>query len=237
MTGDPPRLAVLIDGDNIPADSMERLFATIETLGDAVVRKVYGGSQLASKKWAEAFEAYALSLGRKYPNWVGRNASDIEMVIGAMDLLAENRVDGFCIVSSDGDFTPLALRLREAGKVVYGCGHSAPEDFRNACHQFFVMARASLPDGNGNLIPFARSGIEFAAATMRRLVTKHAGNDGWMELSSIGTKIGGEIPGFAIRQYGVPTLKKLAEKAGCFEVAENDRGDTILRVRPTNGAD
>lgn len=225
------KLAVLIDGDNVPADSMDRLFATIQTVGEPMIRRLYGGSQLASKKWAEAAERHALSFGRRLLHAKGCNATDIEMVIGAMDLLTENLVEGFCIVSSDGDFTPLAVRLREAGKTVYGYGHVAPEGFRNACHQFFVMESDGPLKKNGNVVPFARSGIHFAVAGMKRVIAKHAKEDGWVLLSKIGTEIGSEIPGFKVKHYGAPSLKKLSVKAGCFDLKETDRGDTMVRIR------
>jgi hypothetical protein len=108
-----PRLAVLIDADNVPPEAIDGLFATIVNIGDPAVREIYGNIACTSaEKWTKVSIRHALSIGRRAPQSKGRNATDIEMVIGAMDLLASNNVQGFCIVSSDRDFTALAIRLR-----------------------------------------------------------------------------------------------------------------------------
>jgi len=231
MMRESPRLAVLIDGDNVSVEGMDRLFATVAGLGDAIVRTIYGGSNTASKKWAEAASRHALSFGRKHLHAKGHNATDIEMVIGAMDLMTSSAIDSFCLVSSDADFTPLAIRLREAGKTVYGCGGNAPGAFRAACHQFFLMDLGRAKPSSDNVVPFPRSGVEHAVIGIRRVIEKHAGADGWTQLSTIGTALGNEIPGFKVRHYGAKSLKTLAIKAGCFELKETERGDTVLRLR------
>lgn len=231
MTSKTARLAVLIDGDNVAPDAMDGLFATVATLGEAMVRRVYGSSQLSSGKWLEASNRHALSLGRRHLHAKGHNASDIELVIGAMDLLAENSVDGFCLVSSDGDFTPLAIRLREAGKMVYGCGRSAPEAFRNACHEFFQIELAKTPFGPGNVVPFNRAGMAHVIACINRISEEHKGKDGWTELAVVGTMLRQEIPGFEKKHHGVKTLKQLVLKAGCYEIREGEPGGASLRLR------
>src|SRR5688500_14704178 len=120
-----PRLAVLIDADNVPPEAIDSLFATIKNIGDPAVREIYGNIACTSaEKWTKVSIRHALSIGRRAPQSKGRNATDIEMVIGAMDLLASNNVQGFCIASSDRDFTALAIRLRAGGKLVYGFGES-----------------------------------------------------------------------------------------------------------------
>ena len=231
MAGESLRFAVLIDGDNVSAEAMDRLFATTAEFGDPVVRMVYGGVQTTSKKWEQAASRHALSLGRRHLHAKGHNATDIEMVIGAMDLLAGDRIDGFWLVSSDADFTPLAIRLREAGKIVYGCGRTAPEGFRSACHQFFLMELSATPASTANVVSFPRSGIEHAVAGMRRAIDKHKMPEGWALLSLVGTALGSEIPGFKVKHYGAKSLTKLAEKAGCFELKQTERGETVVRLR------
>ena len=230
MDGGSLKLAVLIDGDNISADAMDRLFATIATLGDPIVRIVYGG-QTSSKKWEQAGIRHALSFGRRHPQATGHNATDIEMVIGAMDILGLPQVDGFCLVSSDADFTALAIRLREAGKIVHGWGQKAPECLRTACHQFHVIEVEPRSAATGNIVPFPQTGIEQAIAGIRRAIEKHAAKDGWAALSSIGAELRLEIPGFKYQTYGAASLKKLALTAGCFEVRLADRGHPAMRAR------
>lgn len=224
-----PKLAVLIDGDNVAADAMDRLFETIATLGDPIMRIVYRG-QTISKKWEQAAGRHALSFGRRHHHVTGHNATDIEMVIGAMDLLISAPVDGVCLVSSDADFTALAIRLREGGKVVYGWGQKAPECLRTACHQFFMIDPADTTARN-NVVPFMRTGLEHAVAGIRHAIEKHAAQDGWAALSAIGAQLRCEIPGFKSQNYGAASLKKLALKAGCFDLRQTGRGQAVMRAR------
>jgi NYN domain len=135
------RLAVLIDADNTSLQIAAGLFAAVAKLGEASVRRIYGdfsGTRL--KSWAETLAAYAIVPHQAFANSPGKNASDIALVIDAMDLLHTGRFDGFCLVSSDSDFTRLAARIREQGLAVYGFGaETTPLSFRQACKQFFDM--------------------------------------------------------------------------------------------------
>lgn len=225
-----PRLAVLIDGDNVSADAVDRLFEALAALGDATVRTVYG-SQLSSRKWTEAADRHALSLGRRIPQATGSNATDIEMVIGAMDILAQDIVDGFCLVSSDADFTPLAIRLREAGKTVYGCGPKAPERLRNACHGFIAIQEIMPPAPPANVVVFPQLRLEPVIQAIRRAIDKHAAKNGWANLSAVGNELPQELPGFKLKDYGTASLKKLAQKAGCFDIREATQGRKTTCVR------
>lgn len=230
MDGGSLKLAVLIDGDNISADAMDRLFATIATLGDPIIRIVYGG-QTSSKKWKRAGIRHALSFVRRHPQAARRNATDIEMVIGAMDILGSSQVDGFCLVSSDADFTALAIRLRESGKIVHGWGPKAPECLKNACHRFHALNDEPSSAATGNILPFPQTGMEQAVAGIRRAIKKYAAQDGWAAMSSIGIELKREIPGFDYQNYGAASLKTLALKAGCFDVQQADGGHAAMRDR------
>lgn len=133
-----PRLAVLIDVDNASSRIADRLFEEIAAIGDASVRRVYGdfsGPNL--KGWVAVLSKHAIIAQQNFAHTTHKNASDIALVIDAMDLLHSNRFDAFCLVSSDSDFTRLAARIREQGIDVYGFGETkTPESFRNACKQF-----------------------------------------------------------------------------------------------------
>jgi pyruvate/2-oxoglutarate dehydrogenase complex dihydrolipoamide acyltransferase (E2) component len=135
------RLAVLIDADNAPPQIAAALFAAVAKLGHASVRRIYGdfsGTRL--KAWADSLAAHAIVPQQNFANIPGKNATDIALVIDAMDLLHSGRFDGFCLVSSDSDFTRLAARIREQGLDVYGFGEAhTPESFRQACKQFFPI--------------------------------------------------------------------------------------------------
>ncbi|HEX4293003.1 MAG TPA: NYN domain-containing protein [Rhizomicrobium sp.] len=134
-TAHPARLAVLIDGDNAPARFVDKLFQKVANLGEARVRRVYGDfSNPCLKPWKDVLAKHALVPRQTVEQCQGKNASDIALVIDAMDLLHSGKFDGFCIVSSDSDFTSLAMRIREHGAKVYGFGEQkTPKSFRRAC--------------------------------------------------------------------------------------------------------
>ncbi|RUU20325.1 NYN domain-containing protein, partial [Mesorhizobium sp. M6A.T.Ca.TU.002.02.2.1] len=134
-----PRLAVLIDAENASARIADGLFEEIVKIGEASVRRIYGdfsGTRL--KGWSDVLSKHAINPQQQYANATGKNASDIALVIDAMDLLHSGRFDGFCLVSSDSDFTRLASRIREQGVDVFGFGEQkkTPESFRQACRRF-----------------------------------------------------------------------------------------------------
>ncbi len=133
-----PRLAVLIDADNASAKIVDGLFAEIAKIGEASVRRIYGDfSNPRSKGWADTLSKHAIIPQQQFAYTTGKNASDITLVIDAMDLLHSGRFDGFCLVSSDSDFTRLAARIREQGVDVFGFGEQkTPESFRQACRRF-----------------------------------------------------------------------------------------------------
>lgn len=140
---DNPRLAVLIDADNtfnvIPI--IDELFEEISKFGDASVRRIYGDwTQTQLSKWKEILPKHAIQPMQQYANTKGKNSTDSALIIDAMDLLYTAPLDGFCIVSSDSDFTRLAIRLRESGKLVYGFGEQkTPESLTAACNQFIYI--------------------------------------------------------------------------------------------------
>src|SRR5690554_6287578 len=135
-----PRLAVLIDADNTfkVIDMIDELFEEISKFGDASVRRIYGDwTQNQLSRWKEILPQHAIQPIQQYANTKGKNATDSALIIDAMDLLYTAPLDGFCIVSSDSDFTRLAIRLREAGKLVYGFGErKTPESLQAACNEF-----------------------------------------------------------------------------------------------------
>jgi uncharacterized protein (TIGR00288 family) len=221
------RLAVLVDGDNVSPDAMDALFYLVDAKGDAVIRRVFG-SQFGSKGWAKAAARHGLCGGRRHLHVSGHNASDIELVIDAMDVMATAAIDAFCLVSSDADFTPLAVRLREAGKIVYGFGDKAPAGFRAACHEW-LAAKASKPTAmTAKVMAFPRPAIDVVAA-LRSAVETCENDDGWALMSVVGLELRKKIPGFSCRDHGASTLKKLALDAGVFDVA-TAQGKAVIRV-------
>lgn len=225
MAGRSPKLAVLIDGDNISPDAMEWVFAGIANLGHAAIRNVYG-SQADRKKWLDAATRFALSQGRRHLHAGGPNATDIEMVIGAMDIMASGDVDGFCLVSSDSDFTSLAIRLREGGKLVFGFGdRKAPESLRRACDRFQLI---------GEEPPAAKQApnLKHAESVLVQAFDACAA-DGWASLSRAMQHIKASHPNFTLAQYGCAGLKKLVAKCGTFELERVNNHDVF---RPSKAA-
>lgn len=162
-----PRLAVLIDADNtfnvIPI--IDELFEEISKFGDASVRRIYGDwTQQQLSRWKEILPKHAIQPMQQYANTKGKNATDSALIIDAMDLLYTAPLDGFCIVSSDSDFTRLAIRFRESGKLVYGFGEKkTPESLRAACNQFIyieILSQDKIPDSVSPDIDTSNSTLE-----------------------------------------------------------------------------
>ena len=154
IEGRAPRLAVLIDAENASPKIAEALFTEIAALGEASARRIYGdfaSPQIAG--WTKVLARFAIQPQQNFANTKGKNSGDIALVIDAMDLLHSGRFDGFCLVSSDADFTRLASRIREEGVDVYGFGEQkTPESFRQACTRFIYTENLSLP-GEGDADP------------------------------------------------------------------------------------
>ncbi len=145
-----PRLAVLIDADNAQASVIEPLLAEIAKFGEATVKRIYGDfTAPTSAQWKKALNKHAIKPVQQFAYTKGKNATDSTLIIDAMDLLYTGRFGGFCLVSSDSDFTGLALRIKEEGLIVLGFGeHKTPDAFRNACHKFIFTEVLRSSDDN-----------------------------------------------------------------------------------------
>lgn len=221
-----PRLAVLIDADNTSHQIVDGLFDEIAQLGEASVRRIYG--DFASphlKGWAGLLARYAIVPQQQFAYTSGKNASDITMVIDAMDLLHNGLVDGFCLVSSDSDFTRLASRIREQGLDVYGFGEAkTPESLRQACKRFIFTE-------NLTPMPPKLAKVDDAGTLLRKVVEQISGEDGWAALGGIGSLLSKQSSEFDPRTYGHRKLSDLVAATGLFETRKD--GQTLqVRVRP-----
>ncbi|MDR3534194.1 MAG: NYN domain-containing protein [Rhodopila sp.] len=245
------RLAVLIDADNAPPQIATGLFEEIAKLGEASVRRIYGdfsGTKL--KSWAEHLSQHAIIPHQNFANTPGKNASDIALVIDAMDLLHSGRFDGFCLVSSDSDFTRLAARIREQGLDVYGFGEQkTPSAFRQACKRFFYTenllppppkppepprpAKTEKPDAKPEAKP-ARviEPVSAALELLRKAVAQLADEDGWARLGAVGAYVLTLAPDFDTRSYGYSKLSSLVTKSGQFEVRRDPAKFIFIRSLP-----
>lgn len=186
-----PRLAVLIDADNASARIADGLFDEIAKIGEASVRRIYGDfSSARSKSWADVLSKHAIIPQQQFAYTAGKNASDITLVIDAMDLLHSGRFDGFCLVSSDSDFTRLAARIREQGTDVFGFGEQkTPENFRQACRRF-VYTENLLPEAPANVEDAGTKAPPLqpksdAVPILMRVIEQMDTEDGWMPLGAI----------------------------------------------------
>jgi uncharacterized LabA/DUF88 family protein len=241
-----PRLCVLIDADNVPSGYAEAIFEEIASLGEASVRRIYGdwsAQRLAG--WAKQVAALGLVADQQFSNTKGKNASDIGLVIAAMDFLHSGLFDGFVLVSSDSDFTRLAARIREQGLDVYGIGEKkTPEAFRMACKRFIYVEnlgtaeeapepapargtpKAEQPDTPkpGTKEAPAKA-IPFIIAAMRAIDPDAE----WYSLGQVGQFITQGNPDFDTRTYGSAKLSDLVRKISRFEVRPGPGGQLQMR--------
>ncbi|MEO0386341.1 MAG: NYN domain-containing protein [Pseudomonadota bacterium] len=227
MAADMPLLAVLIDGDNSSPNWAAAIFEEIASLGEASVRRVYGDfSSNQMKGWSERQAGLGLIAHHQPANTVGKNASDIALVIDAMDLLHSSRFHGFVLVSSDSDFTRLAQRIREQGCDVYGIGQQkTPEAFRMACKRFIYVENLA---GLAEPAQPERAPLDRGATLVANALGDVEDEEGWAELGQIGTQLSKRYPDFDPRSYGFKKLSELVRAARRFEVSGRDRA---LKVR------
>jgi uncharacterized LabA/DUF88 family protein len=233
------RFAVLIDADNTSPRIVAGLFEEIAKFGEASSRRIYGDfSSSRSKGWADVLQKYAIDPHQQFAYTTGKNASDIALVIDAMDLLHSGRFDGFCLVSSDSDFTRLASRLREEGADVYGFGaRKTPESFRQACRRFIytenLVPEAPAPSaGEPAPAPVTRAVQAASAAVdiLNKAISQLETGDGWVGLGVVGQRLSTIASDFDPRSYGFRKLSDLVRSTGAFDIDQPD--GRALRIRP-----
>jgi uncharacterized LabA/DUF88 family protein len=243
------RLAVLIDADNAPPAMLEGLLAEIAKYGTAHVKRAYGdwtGTSL--KGWKEHLLAQSIQPIQQFAYTKGKNATDAAMVIDAMDLLYSGRFDGFCIVSSDSDFTRLAARIRESGLTVYGFGErKTPKAFVAACDKFIYIENLTYAQSASALAEAPLTPAHRASATqlkadtalvsrLRNAAEAASDDDGWAALASVGQILTNQSPDFDSRTYGYAKLSDLMTATGLFEMERRSPGDgkaAIIYARDT----
>ena len=212
-------LAVLIDADNAQASIIHELLAEVSRYGTASVKRAYGDWTTTSlKKWKDVLHKMAIQPIQQFSYTTGKNATDSALIIDAMDLLHSGSLNGFCLVSSDSDFTRLATRIREAGLVVYGFGErKTPEPFVAACDKFIYSEILKPQKSEGVTRDQAPRKLK---PILRDAVTATAEDDGWARLSTVGSLIAKNSPSFDSRNYGYQKLSELVRKQSYLEVRE-----------------
>lgn len=244
-----PKLAVLIDADNASADIVEALLEEIAKYGIASVKRIYGDWSSGLKKWKNALLPHAITPVQQFAYTKGKNATDMALVIDAMDLLYSNTFDGFCLISSDSDFTRLASRLRENGLTVYGFGEKkTPEAFRKACDKFIYTeifqaakpeakaapARGRRADAKTADTPAdnAVGSIDAALINLLYKAVKESADDlGWAGLGAVGSYVNKVTPDFDARNYGFTKLSGLIKSLEQFETQVDNNQLKIRRKK------
>jgi uncharacterized protein (TIGR00288 family) len=232
------RIALLIDADNAPASKIDVILAEVARHGAANVRRAYGNWKSPSlKPWEATLHAYAIRPIQQFAYSRGKNASDMAMVIDAMDLLYARTVDAFAIVSSDADFTPLVMRILTDGMTVYGFGEQkTPEPFVNACSQFTYVEGLVQPSAKPDEPGLEPSDAEKLRGNTRLVQMLHiavdaaSDDDGWAHLSQVRNQIGNQAS-FDSRNYGYRKFSDLIEATELFEVKRENQVMTIRDKR------
>lgn len=233
------RIALLIDADNAPASKIDVILGEVARHGAANVRRAYGNWKSPHlKQWEAVLHAYAIRPVQQFAYSSGKNASDMAMVIDAMDLLYARTLDAFAIVSSDADFTPLAMRILTDGLKVYGFGEKkTPEPFVNACSQFTYvegLGEKTTPSDGPVLAPTESKKLRGDTRLVRMLrtaVEAASSDDGWAHLAHVGSQIANQAS-FDPRNYGYRKLSDLIEATDLFEVR---RVNQVVLIRDRRG--
>ena len=230
-------LAVLIDGDNIPSAYVKEMMEEIAKYGNPTIKRIYGDwTNPGLTKWKNVLLENAITPIQQYAYTKGKNATDSAMIIDAMDVLYSGKVDGFCIVSSDSDFTRLATRLREAGKQVYGIGEKkTPEPFVVACDKFIyieILKAQSKEDDKSSV----KNTVDKVTSKVIRLIATTindlSDDEGWAFLGDVGSLLQKKQPNFDARNYGFQKLTPLIKSINNFEIdhRETSKGNRNIKL-------
>jgi uncharacterized LabA/DUF88 family protein len=222
------RLAVLIDADNASAQHLEQLLVEIAKYGKASVRRAYGDwTSTRPTSWKQELLQHSIQPIQQFSYTIGKNATDSALIIDAMDLLHAGNLDGFCLVTSDSDFTRLAARVREQGLIVYGFGErKTPKPFVAACDTFIYVENLT------------GASVEAKAQTKPALNRDHkldrllaeavevaAGDDGWADLGAVGRNLSRLASDFDSRTWGYTKLKDLMDAHADYQIQSRPTGE------------
>lgn len=232
------KFAVLIDGDNIPSGHVKEMMEEIAKYGNPTIKRIYGDwTKPHLSKWKNLLLENAITPIQQYGYTTGKNATDSAMIIDAMDILYSEKVNGFCLVSSDSDFTRLATRLREAGMQVIGIGEKkTPEPFIVACDKFIYVEilkkqteelvddESKAPKANVDKV--TPKVIQMISST----ISDVADDDGWAFLGDVGSLLQKKQPNFDARNFGFQKLTPLIKSIKSFEVEQRETSKSKIRL-------
>jgi hypothetical protein len=232
------RVAILIDGDNAQASLIEQILVEAGKYGSATIRRVYGDWTTPNmNSWKDILNIHAFQPIQQFRYTVGKNATDSAMIIDAMDILHSDQVEGFCLVSSDSDYTRLATRIRESGLLVVGIGEKkTPRAFVSACNVFIYTENLSRRGRGGSSSRRKSNHMSSQERELFELVSQAMDmvgpdDDGWTRLSEVGTALRRIDPGFDPRSYGYRQLSQLIKgNSRYFEMRKIANG-AIIEIR------
>lgn len=228
--------AVLIDGDNIPSKYIKEMMLEIAKYGNPTIKRIYGDwTKPHLNKWKSILLEHAINPMQQYAYTTGKNATDSAMIIDAMDILYSDKVDGFCIASSDSDFTRLATRIRETGMTVIGIGEKkTPNPFIVACDRFIYLEILNTDDDDqpneksSSKAKPEKVSVEKINPSLIKLIKQSvsdlADEEGWSFLGEVGALIQKKQPSFDARNFGFSKLTPLIKATGQFEIDQREGG-------------
>ncbi len=237
------KLAVLIDADNVPYAHMKEMLDEIAKYGNPTIKRIYADwTKPTVSGWKSVLLENAITPVQQYSYTTGKNSSDSALIIDAMDLLYSEKVDGFCIVSSDSDFTRLATRLREAAMLVIGIGEKkTPRPFITACDKFIyieILKKEHEPDVSEKPKKYPDSKTRPSSVSkidkdliklIKESIDEISDDNGWAFLGTLGSFLMKKKTDFDPRNYGFPKLYPLIKEIGDFEIQEKETGDNNIR--------
>lgn len=224
------RYAVLIDADNVPEKYIKVVLNELAKYGVATYKRIYGDwTSVNNNKWKKSLLENSIIPVQQYSYTTGKNSTDSAMIIDAMDILYSDSVDGFCLVTSDSDFTRLAARLRESGMDVIGMGEKkTPRPFISACNLFkYVDVLAAAEKAEEAPSPNQKTDVEVASdvadrnaiiRTIGTLINENSDEDGWMFIGELGNALLKRLPDFDVRNYGFQKLTPFMKSLEQFEL-------------------
>lgn len=233
------RLAVLIDAENAQASVIGDLLREVTRYGTATIKRAYGDWTTPNLNgWRETLHSLAIQPIQQFRHTIGKNATDSALIIDAMDLLHGGRVDGFCLVSSDSDFTRLATRVREAGLAVYGFGEKkTPRAFVAACDKFIYTEILRPPVAKRTAVAAPQEPLK---PLLTAAIAGAAREDGWAPLSNVGSLVVKSNPSFDPRNYGCEKFGELVRRQSYLKVKKVSATDgsphahTYVRIKETS---
>lgn len=239
-------IAMLIDGDNAQPSLIEHALAEAAKYGVVSIRRIYGDWTTPQMSgWKDSLQTFAIQAVQQFRYTTGKNATDSALIIDAMDLLHSGNVNGFCIVSSDSDYTRLATRVREQGMFAMGIGQAhTPKSFISACEVFVytnnltVTPQIVAPEGQSP--PVGENGSASWEKMVERAIEMEDSDDGWAFLGAVGSNLRQLDPAFDARTFGHSRLSQLVKSApAAFDVRETnmDGGSSVIHIRTKAAGD